>query len=636
MSTVVTVDIETTGKDPFRDELLCVGIGRRVFRPDEGREAMRELMQRKGIVIQAHTNFDLRWLMIEGLQLGKDTAYHDTKVLAWMLDGTQELDLESLSVRYLGERPDKRIKQIANVAMFRLDSGEYVPMADVPWDQLEAYNASDLHHEARLYEVLKQELINAGMWGQFLREEAPFSRLLVEMESTGLPFDRDAAIEKLQINDVEQETLRRGLVESTGDAEFNPGSGDHVARFLYCDLWQSEVRFPIPRLVKMSKEEKLAAVQSLAPAGVTVSRVGRDYGYGMRWFDGIGLRPPKRDKKQKTARPSVNSKKLTVLHGTNPWVLAYLDWKRHQKMGGYLRDWIGREHDGHLYGRFDQSGTATGRLAGREPNLQQVATEGPYRALFRGPLVIGDYAGLEARLAAHFSHDPVMMGVFLDGADLYGTLAARAWGGEPTKENPRRALMKVVWLATQYGAGAEQLAFQIALAGIKGYDKARAQALLDDFENTLPRLFEWRREVIAQAEKDGYVTTLGGRRRKLADIKSADWKRKATAERQAVSTRVQGTAADVVRRAMLAARKAVPNPNVARICLQVHDEILWKRERDWNDDVFPELVDVCQNAHGFELDVPLIFEAKIAESWADKDGSGISPGAYEALEELVA
>jgi DNA polymerase-1 len=78
--------------------------------------------------------------------------------------------------------------------------------------------------------------------------------------------------------------------------------------------------------------------------------------------------------------------------------------------------------------------------------------------------------------------------------------------------------------------------------------------------------------VIAAAEKDGYVTTLGGRRRKLSDINSADWKRKGTAERQAVSTRVQGTAADVVRRAMLAARKAV-DPSVARICLQVHDEV---------------------------------------------------------------
>jgi hypothetical protein len=226
------------------------------------------------------------------------------------------------------------------------------------------------------------------------------------MEATGMPFDVEAAREKQQVNDCEQETLHRRLVAFTNLPDFNPGSADQVARFLYTDIWKAEVKFAIPRLVKMSKEEKLAVVQQVAPEGTRVTRVGRDYAYGEKWLDGMGLKPPKRDKKQKTARPSVNSKKLTVLHGTNPWVVNYLDWRRHEKMAGYLRDWIARAHEGQLYARFDQSGTATGRLAGREPNLQQVATEGPYRALFRGPLVIGDYAGLEARLAAHFSGDP--------------------------------------------------------------------------------------------------------------------------------------------------------------------------------------------------------------------------------------
>jgi DNA polymerase I-like protein with 3'-5' exonuclease and polymerase domains len=633
--TVVTLDIETTGKNPLTDRLLCVGIGDRVYPAEQGRAMARALMLRRGTTIAAHTNFDLRWLMIEGARLGDGVSYHDTKVLAWMLDGTQDLDLESLCKKYCGYVPDKRIRQMGGRPYFRRDNGEYVLMEDAPWDELSAYNRSDLAAERALYDVLKAELVRTGQWRQFLTEEAPFSKLLVEIEATGMPFDVEAAREKQEVNGCEQESLRRKLVAFTDLPDFNPGSADQVARFLYTDIWKAEVKFAIPRLVKMSKEEKLAVVQQVAPAGTRVTRVGRDYAYGEKWLDGMGLRPPKRDKKQKTARPSVNSKKLTVLHGTNPWVVNYLDWRRHEKMAGYLRDWIARAHEGQLYARFDQSGTATGRLAGREPNLQQVATEGPYRALFRGPLVIGDYAGLEARLAAHFSGDPVMVEVFTSGADLYGTLAARAWGGEPVKENPRRGLMKVVWLATQYGAGAEQLAFQIALAGMEGYGVEDARRLLDDFEATLPRLFEWKREVIAAAEKDGYVTTLGGRRRKLSDINSADWKRKGTAERQAVSTRVQGTAADVVRRAMLAARKAV-DPRVARICLQVHDEVAWVRGPEWQDECLSQIVAVCEDAHGFDLDVPLIFEACIAESWADKGGPSISPVAYESLEELVA
>jgi DNA polymerase-1 len=345
-------------------------------------------------------------------------------------------------------------------------------------------------------------------------------------------------------------------------------------------------------------------------------------------LDGMGLKPPKRDKKQKTARPSVSGKKLAVLYGGNPWVDEFVAWKKLEKLGGYLRDWIERAHEGNLYGRFDQSGTATGRLAAREPNLQQVATESDIRDLFRGDLVIGDYGGLEVRISAHFSHDPVMMEIFNGGGDLYGTLAAEAWGGEPTKANPNRPLMKVVMLGSQYGAAGETLAFIMSLAGIPT-TPAKADGFLRDLKKTLPRMFAWRQEVIAQAEKDGYVETLAGRQRQLVGIKSADWQKKGTAERQAVSTKVQGSAADIVRRAMLAARMAI-SPEVARICLQVHDEILWKRGPEWEADVFPQLVDICQFGHGFELDVPLTFEAKIAQSWGEKDGQ-IHSGAYEHL-----
>jgi DNA polymerase-1 len=226
-----------------------------------------------------------------------------------------------------------------------------------------------------------------------------------------------------------------------------------------------------------------------------------------------------------------------------------------------------------------------------------------------------------------------MMDIFATGGDLYGTLAAEAWGGPPTKANENRGLMKVVMLGSQYGAAGETLAFVMALAGIPGVTPAKADVWLKDLKRTLPRLFEWREEVIARAEKDGYVETLAGRRRQLAGIDSADWQKKGRAERQAVNTVVQGSAADIVRRAMLAAREAV-DPNAARMCLQVHDEIHWLRGPEWRDDVAEQLTTICQHAHGFTLDVPLIFESGIAESWGAK---GEVPAAvHEALEETVA
>jgi DNA polymerase I-like protein with 3'-5' exonuclease and polymerase domains len=632
VSDYIVIDIETTGKNPLKDELLCVGIGSKVHPPEFGRKMAQKVMQRPGNVIVAHTNFDLRWLMLEGATLGPSVQYRDSKVMAWLLDGTQPLDLASLTQRYCGYTPKKVLRQVAGRVMFESDTVGLVPIEDAPWDELAAYNRSDLQAEGDLYEALRAALRKSGQWRHFLVEEAPFSKLLVEMEVAGMPFDSEAARVKLDCTNADMERLERALVDVTRAPNFNLRSGDQVARFLYTEMWEQDIRFPIPRILGMSPEDKRAAVEAIAPPRVRVHKVGRDYAYGKLWLDGLGLKPPKRGKKQKTPRPSVSGKTLAVLYGENPWIAEYVEWKKLDKLAGYLRDWIAREHNGKLYGRFDQSGTVTGRLAAREPNLQQVATESDVRDLFRGDLVIGDYGGLEVRISAHFSGDPVMLDIFRSGGDLYGTLAANAWGGPADKTNEGRGLMKVLMLASQYGTGAETVATLLALAGMKGYTVQKAGGVLRDLERTLPRLFEWRQEVIAQAERDGHVTTIGGRRRDLAGINSAAWEKKGKAERQAVNSMVQGSAADIVRRAMLAARQAV-EPAVATICMQAHDEILWTRGPEWDADVFPLLVDICQHGHGFELDVPLIFEAKVAQSWGDKDGSvgQIHAGAYEHL-----
>lgn len=640
MSDYTVIDIETTGSHPWRDELVSVGIGLNVHRPDKGRGLARMLMSRPGTTIVAHTNYDLRWLMLDGARLGKDVHYHDTKVMAWLLDATQELDLESLAVRYLGYVPPKLIRMRQGVVCFETASGSVVPITAAPWDEVAAYCGSDCRTEGELYECLRALLQEQGLWEHFITEEAPFSRLLVEMEAAGLPYDAERGAAMLADTERQSTAVKALLVEGTGAPDFNPGSGDQVAKFLYEDVWTHPVKFEIPRLTGMTAERKWAAVESIAPAGVRLTKVGREYAYGDLILDGLGLAPPKAPKwKQEQnpdARPTVSGKVLNVLHGGHPWVAEYIKWRKLTKLEGYLRSWGELQHDGRLHGRFDQSGTVTGRISGREPNLQQVSTTGDVRGLFVGDLIVGDYAGLEARLAAHFSGDPVMLDIFSEGKDLYGVLAARAWGGPETKENEGRGLMKVIWLSSQYGAQGETLANTMAIAGMRGYTARKADAMLRDLQFTVPRLFEWRDEVIAEARALGYVTTLAGRKRHLPDIGAAEWKKMAKAERQAVNSKVQGSAADVVRRAMLAAREAV-DPAAALIILQVHDEILWQRGPAWDESTFATLQEVCQTAHGFELQVPLIFEAVEAESWADKGGSAgqVQAGAYEHLSEVL-
>lgn len=639
MSDFVVIDIETTGSRPWEHDLVSVGIGLNVHRPDKGRGLARMLLARPGTTIVAHTNYDLRWLMLDGAHLADGVAYHDTKVMAWLLDATQELDLDSLAQRYLGYSPPKLIRMRKGVVCFECADGSVVPITEAPWDEVAAYNQSDCRTEGELYGCLRALLMEAGLWEHFLAEEAPFSRLLVEMEAAGLPYDSEAGASMLADTERESGAVRANLVRATGAPDFNPGSGDQVAKFLYEEVWEHPLRFSIPRLNGMSKEEKAEAVERIKPKGVRVTKIGRDYAYGELVLDGLGLAPPKvRKGQEEKKRPTVSGKVLNVLHGGEPWVAAYVEWKKLTKLEGYLRDWGERVHNGRLHGRFDQAGTITGRLAGREPNLQQVSSTGDVRELFRGePLVVGDFGGLEARLAAHFSGDEVMLDIFREGKDLYGVLAARAWGGPETKENEGRGLMKVIWLSSQYGAQGETLAQTMAIAGMRGYTARKADALLRDLTFTVPRLFQWREEVIEEARTLGYVTTLGGRRRHLPNIGSAEWKKMAKAERQAVNSKVQGSAADVVRRVMLACREAYP-PEVARILLQVHDEVIWKRGPEWDDSVFPELVRICETGHGFDLIVPLTFEAVLADSWAAKGGSAgqVQAGAYEHLSEMAA
>ena len=618
------LDIETTGNLPWTGELVAVGVGKRALRPGPGRIAAELAMNAPGNVIVAHTNYDLRWLALDGLTLGPETHYHDTKVMAWMDDSAQELALDDLARKYLRKVPLKPIRIRKGRVMFDLGIWRktgvetLIPIEEVPWPSMKAYNQSDIETEARLYEVLRDRLQARGLWNQFLEEEAGFSKLLIEMETTGLPFDKPAAQKMLQRTDANLDGLTRGLAAGTGAIGFNPASPDQVKSFLYGELWSQKVKFDIPRLNGMSPEEKMERVKAIAPPGVEVEKVGRDYAYGIQWLDGRGWKPlRKKDPKTGEMRITVSIKKLDVVHGDDPWIQSYVAFRKEIKLRGYLEAWIEGVHDGVLHGRFDQSGTLSGRLAGREPNLQQVSKESDVRTLFRGDLVVGDYAQLEARIAAGLSGDEFMLDIFRNERDLYGVLASEAWGGPEDKTNPNRDLAKVVWLASQYGARGDTLAQTMAEGGVRGYSGDDANRLLNEIMATVPRMFEWREEVIEQARIDGYVMTIGGRPRALADINSAAWQLRFSAERQAVSMLVQGSAADVVNAALLAAREAVA-PSTARICLQVHDEILWKRGKRFSSATLATLKKVCETGTGYDLGVPLVFEVSIAESWADK------------------
>lgn len=601
----VMLDIETTGRMPWEGRLICAGVGSRAVPGDDGRFVARMLLARPNTVV-CHTNYDLRWVLLDGASMHAGVGFHDTKVMAWLVDPTTPLDLESLADRYLGFEPPKYIKMRGKILMWDHPAQPIMPLEDAPLEQVLEYNESDLSTTQRLYEYLKARLEFEGLWQHFLEEEAPFSRLLVEMEAAGMPINRDATELELGVTRQRMDEIRTDLRRRVGTETFNPGAANQVADYLYGRELQIKARW------KVGEEP---------PVGAEERSRGRIWVQGVATVPGRALKPPPmergKDGKMPT-RPTVNAKALRVFYVEDEWVQIYLAYKRQEKIAGsFLEPLLEWEHNGRVHGRFDQSGTDTGRISGKDPNLTAIDKSPAIRSLFRGDLVIGDYSGLEMRLSAHFSQDPGLMDIFLNGKDVYGTMASHAWGGPETKQHPKRPLMKTLVLGSQYGAQAKKLAAELNEKGFR-HTVQEAGQLLKTLEHIMPRMFEWREEVIEQVRHNGHSTTIGGRHRPLPNIRSRDWKLKSDAERQAVSSTVQGSAADIVRRAMLVARRAVSVPE-ARMLLQVHDEILWQRGPEWSEDAFARLRRACEFEHGFTLSVPLIFEAKEAQSWAEKE-----------------
>ncbi len=636
------LDIESTGLDAWHDDLVAVGIGDTVYRPVEGMAAASKLLSTPGTIAVAHTNFDLRSLILKGCPFAEGVTFHDTKVMAFMLDQQSELGLDKLCQRYLGVEPlSKPIRQIRGVVMMECSLG-LVPIGGVPWDEMVAYNLQDLRMTAALYRHLRMLHREAGSWDRyFLAEEAPLSRLLVEMEVAGMPIDPQGTRDFLEKADEERQRLGKELADATGVCGYNLKSGDQVASYLYDELPTFKVKVEVPGLrASLAPDLKEVLVRELLPPNVVIERIGNKFVYGHQTVEGLGLTPPKmKSKKGKVpARPKIDAETLVMLHGENPWVVKYLRWKSLNTLcANYLETWVKVEHEGRLHGRYDQARAETGRIASRDPNLQAIPVSMDFnvRTLFRADLMIGDYSGLDARVAAHFSEDPVMLQIFRDGLDLYGTLASETWGGPANKANENRGLMKILMLSSQYGAQAGSIGEKIRIAGLGEKLAKQSGKLLRNMEESLGRMFEWREEVLREAMANGFITTITGRKRYLPELYSDEWWRRTRAERQCVASMVQGTSADIVRRAMVKVRELIP-PEEATMILQVHDEILWEVGPDWRDDSFDRIVEICQTAHerdfhvpstgqtlpGFKLLIPMKFEASQGDSWDDKEAVG--------------
>ena len=325
-------------------------------------------------------------------------------------------------------------------------------------------------------------------------------------------------------------------------------------------------------------------------------------------------------KKTKTGW-STNAAVLDKLRGKHPIVEQILDYRTLTKLKSTYADGLLKEisADGRIHTNFQMTVTATGRLSSTEPNLQNIPVRRELGAQIRkmfvaSPgkvLVDADYSQIELRLLAHIANDETMIAAFRSGEDIHAVTASQVFGVPLAEVTPlQRSHAKAVNFGIVYGISAFSLAQDI------GVFQNEAKAYMDSYFAKYHGVREYMTRVVEQAKADGYVTTLFGRRRDLPELKSSNFNLRSFGERVALNMPIQGTAADIIKAAMVRVDARMRAEKLqARLLLQVHDELIAECPAEEAETVKAILVDEME--HVVDYRVPLLVDAKIGASWAE-------------------
>ena len=503
----------------------------------------------------SHNVKDLMHLLLdEGLST--DGFCFDTALAAYLLSPTDgSYELEKLGITYFNQEFPKAKEYLAPDA--------FGPLAD-PAGPAEAMCAHAAL-AAALYRALAPKLEELDMHELYYGLELPLCPVLAEMERAGMLVDRRALADFGILLDGRIQADEALIYELAGE-EFNINSTQQFGRIL---------------------------------------------------FDKLGLPPVK---KTKTGY-STNADVLEKLRDKHPIVEAVLDYRQLAKLKSTYVDGLTKviAADGRIHTSFQNTVTATGRLSSTEPNLQNipVRTElgAELRKMFVAPagykLVDADYSQIELRLLAHISGDKAMQEAFLTGEDIHTATAAQVLGIPPEQvTHAQRSAAKAVNFGIVYGISAFSLSEDIHVS------VAEARDYIERYLGHYAGVRDYRKRVVEQARQDGYVSTLMGRRRWLPELKSSNFNLRAFGERVALNMPIQGTAADLIKLAMIRVDDRLRREGLAaRLILQVHDELIVECPDAEVERVKALLTEEMEGVAA--LSVPMKADSAAGQSWAE-------------------
>ena len=325
-------------------------------------------------------------------------------------------------------------------------------------------------------------------------------------------------------------------------------------------------------------------------------------------------------KKTKTGW-STNADVLEKLQDKHPIVKEILDYRMLTKLKSTYAEGLLKvvSEDGRIHTSFQMTVTATGRLSSTEPNLQNIPVRKKLGAQIRNMfvaapgmmLVDADYSQIELRLLAHISGDETMKEAFLSGEDFHTVTASNVFGVPVEEVTPTlRSRAKAVNFGIVYGISAFSLAQDI------GVYTNEAKAYMDAYLEKYHGVRDYMKSIVESAREKGFVSTIYGRRRYLPELKSSNFNMRSFGERVALNMPVQGTAADIIKLAMVNVHGRLKLAGLkARLILQIHDELIVECPGDEAEQVRDILTEEMENAA--HLSVPLVAEAHIGHSWAE-------------------
>lgn len=417
----------------------------------------------------------------------------------------------------------------------------------------------------RLQRVLSEKLEAEGMTALLRELELPLCRVLAHMEHDGVPVDR-AALEAFSAMLSERIAVCERLIYGYSGEPFN--------------------------------------IQSPRQLGVVL-------------FEKLGLPPVKKTK----SGYSTNAEVLEKLRDRHPIIQAVMDYRMLTKLQSTYAEGLQKEiaPDGRIHTTFQNTITATGRLSSTEPNLQNIPVRTELGSEIRKMfvprpgwvLVDADYSQIELRVLAHIADDRAMQEAFRSGEDFHRLTASRVFHVPPEDVTPlMRRQAKAVNFGIVYGISEFSLAQDI------GVSRREAKEYIERYLTQYPGVRDYMKKIVETARTQGYVSTLFGRRRMIPEIRSTNFNIRSGAERIALNTPVQGTAADIMKLAMVRVFRALETNGLrARLLLQVHDELIVECPPEEAGRVRAIVADEME--HAATLAVPLVAEAKSGESWYD-------------------